>query len=112
MHRIISTAFDLESSAFLETLDLSFYKTPSGEITNGLLLLAFAQTGKRIVLSTEMANLGEVVQALAILSWGYAQSRKPTSLKEIWRYWSGSENPEILQAKYLFFTARLNILLP
>jgi len=46
-----------------------------------------------------MANLGEVEQALAILSWGYAHSRKPTSLKEIWRYWSGSENPGILQGK-------------
>jgi len=112
MHRIMFAAFDLESSTFLETLDLSFYKTPSGEITNGPLLLAFAQTEKRIILSTGMANPGEVEQALAILSWGYAHSRKPTSLKKIWRYWSGSENSEIYKAKYLFFTARLNIRLP
>ena len=88
----ISTAFDIESLAFLETLGLPFYKVPSGEITNGPLLLAFAQTGKRIILSTGMANLGEIEQALAILFWGYAHSRKPTSLNEIWNYWSRSDS--------------------
>ena len=112
MHQIIFAAFDLESSAALETLDLSFYKTPSGEITNGPLLLAFAQTEKRIILSTGMANPGEVKQALAILSWGYAHSRKPTSLKKFGVIGPGVKILKFYKAKYLFFTARLNIRLP
>ena len=87
----ISNSFDIESLAFLENLGLSFYKTPSGEITNGPILPAFTSTGKRIVLSTGMANLGKVEQALALLFWVYAHNREPTSLTEIWNYWHRSD---------------------
>src|SRR5690606_5811348 len=50
----ISTAFDLQSLTFLERLDLPFYKIPSGEITNGPLVKAFARTVKNVILSTGM----------------------------------------------------------
>lgn len=86
--QFISTAFDLNSLAFLESLDLPFYKIPSGEITNGPLLLAFARTGKKAILSTGMATLGEVEQALAVLAWGYCKTEPPGSLGEIWQHWS------------------------
>jgi N-acetylneuraminate synthase len=84
----ISTAFDVKSLAFLQTLDLPFYKIPSGEVTNAPLLLAFAQTGKELILSTGMATLGEVEQALAILAYGYSHSGEPQSLDDVWRFWS------------------------
>lgn len=84
----ISTAFDLQSLAFLQTLDLPYYKIPSGEITNGPLLLAFAQTGKELILSTGMATLSEVEQALAVVAYGYAHEGEPESLEQVWRYWS------------------------
>jgi len=87
----LSTAFDQDSLAFLETLDLPFYKVPSGEITNGPLLLSFARTGKKIVLSTGMSSLGEVEQALGILAWGYIQKDDPESLDQVWRHWSTIE---------------------
>jgi len=87
----ISTAFDMGSLAFLESMDLPFYKVPSGEITNGPLLLAFAQTGKKTILSTGMATLGEIEQALAILAWGYRHQGAPDSLIDIWKHWSSSE---------------------
>ncbi|RCW71162.1 N-acetylneuraminate synthase [Marinobacter nauticus] len=86
--QFISTAFDLESLAFLEVLNLPFYKIPSGEITNGPLLLAFARTGKKVVLSTGMATLGEIEQALAILAWGYVERESPPNLEKIWQHWS------------------------
>jgi N-acetylneuraminate synthase len=89
--QFISTAFDLGSLAFLESLDLPFYKIPSGEITNGPLLLAFAGTGKKTIVSTGMATLGEVEQALAILAWGYCKRELPDSLVEVWQHWSTSE---------------------
>lgn len=85
----ISTAFDLQSLAFLQTLDLPYYKIPSGEITNGPLLLAFAQTGKELIISTGMATLSEIEQALAIVAFGYAHKAEPESLDQVWRYWSG-----------------------
>lgn len=86
--KFISTAFDQASLEFLETLNLPFYKIPSGEITNAPLLLAFAQTKKRLVLSTGMATLGEIEQALAILAWGYNHTEIPESLEDVWRFWS------------------------
>jgi len=72
-------------------LDLPFYKVPSGEITNGPLLLSFARTGKKIVLSTGMSSLGEVEQALAILAWGYIQKDDPESLDQVWKHWATIE---------------------
>lgn len=80
---------------FLQTLDLPFYKIPSGEITNAPLLWAFAATGKPCVLSTGMASLSEVEQALAILAHGYHFSEQPSGLEAVWQFWS---QPEAYQA--------------
>jgi len=68
----LSTAFDFESLDFLvRELGVETLKVPSGEITNGPFLLAHAQTGKPIILSTGMATLGEVETALGVLAFGY-----------------------------------------
>jgi N-acetylneuraminate synthase len=67
----LSTAFDLESLDFIVNgLKLTVLKISSGEITNGPLLLAHAQTGCDLVLSTGMATLGEVEDALGVLAFG------------------------------------------
>lgn len=67
----LSTAFDFESLRFLITdLGLKTLKIPSGEITNGPLLLAYAKAGCKLILSTGMASIGEIDQALAVLSFG------------------------------------------
>lgn len=84
----LSTAFDTQSLAFLETLNLPFYKVPSGELTNGPLLWAFARTGKPLVMSTGMATLSEVEQGLAIVSHALMNNQPPSSLEEVWQYWS------------------------
>jgi N,N'-diacetyllegionaminate synthase len=63
----LSTPFDMESIAFLNTLDMPFWKIPSGEITNYPYLVSIAQTHKPIVLSTGMSTLDEVRDALNIL---------------------------------------------
>lgn len=97
--QFISTAFDLDSLAFLETLNLPFYKIPSGEITNGPLLLAFARTRKKVILSTGMATLGEVEQALAILAWGYLKKKSPSCLSEVWQRWSTPQAGQVVTDK-------------
>ena len=92
----LSTAFDSESLAFLQTLNLPFFKVPSGEITNGPLLLDFARLGKRIVLSTGMATMGEIEQALAILSWGYLIDKDPPSMDEVWKHWGTQDAGRVI----------------
>lgn len=72
--RFLSTPFDLDSLYLLtETLGLDTLKLPSGEITNGPLLLAAARSGRRVILSTGASTLDEVEQALAVLAFGYSR---------------------------------------
>lgn len=66
--RFASTAFDLESVDLLEKLGQPFFKIPSGEITNKPLLVRIAQKGKPIILSTGMATLEEINEAIAVLT--------------------------------------------
>ena len=60
----MSTPFDLESIAFLEKLDMDFWKLPSGEITNLPYLEAIGRTGRDIVMSTGMCNMQEIQDAI------------------------------------------------
>lgn len=65
--KFFSTAFDEESIDFIATLDLDLYKVPSGEITNLPYLRRIAQKNKPTILSTGMATMGEIEQALSVL---------------------------------------------
>ena len=62
-----STGFDLASLVFLEGLGFTRHKVPSGEITNYPYLRKMGSFGKEVLLSTGMANLGEVEAALQVL---------------------------------------------
>jgi len=64
----LSTAFDLKSTEFLNTLDMPFWKIPSGEITNLPYLMKIAQTNKNVVLSTGMATVDEIRDAVDVLT--------------------------------------------
>jgi len=71
--RFLSTPFDLESLNFLVgELNLDTLKIPSGEITNGPLLLQAGQSGCDIIMSTGMSTLNEVEAALGVLAFGLA----------------------------------------
>ena len=63
----ISTPFDLESIEFLNTLDMDFWKVPSGEITNLPYLEAIAKTGKKVIMSTGMSDFEEIVDAVPVI---------------------------------------------
>jgi len=68
----LSTPFDLDSVDLLvEQMKVPQLKIPSGEITNAPLLLKIAQTGLPVIVSTGMATLGEIEQALGVLAFGY-----------------------------------------
>jgi N,N'-diacetyllegionaminate synthase len=63
----LSTPFDFASIDFLQSIDISMWKIPSGEITNLPYLIKIAQTGKPVILSTGMSTLEEVKVAVEIL---------------------------------------------
>lgn len=65
--KFFSTAFDVSGVDYLETLDLDMFKIPSGEVTNYPYLRAIAQKGKPIILSTGMAFLDEIGNAIDVL---------------------------------------------
>lgn len=75
----LSTAFDIESLLFLvNDFKLKTLKIPSGEITNGPLLLAHAQTGCDLIVSTGMASIYEIEEALGVIVFGLLGLKKPS----------------------------------
>ncbi len=62
-----STAFDVEGVKYLNDLGLSFFKIPSGEITNYPYLRAIALCRKPVVMSTGMCSEIEIKNALDVL---------------------------------------------
>jgi len=63
----LSAPFDLESIDLLNDLGLRTFKIPSGEITNLPYLRKLGGLKKKIILSTGMADLKEIENALRIL---------------------------------------------
>jgi len=76
----LSAPFDASSLEFLvNDLKLKTLKIPSGEITNGPLLLAAAESGRDIILSTGMSTLAEVETALGVLAFGFVTNKATPS---------------------------------
>ena len=89
----LSTPFDSDSIKLLDELGLSTFKIPSGEITNLPYLRQIGGLNKKIILSTGMANLGEVEAAIEVLvksgtkreniSLLHANTQYPTPMEDV-----------------------------
>jgi len=87
----LSTPFDSESANFLYRLNMPAFKVASGELTNMPLLLQIAAYHKPIILSSGMANLKEIKEAVrAIYSTGnknlillHCTSNYPAAFKDV-----------------------------
>ena len=89
----LSTPFDLPSVDLLVKKGLKIIKIPSGEITNLPYLEKIGALGLKIILSTGMANLGEIEKALEILEFSgtkkdditvlHANTEYPTPLADV-----------------------------
>lgn len=63
----LSTAFDIQNVDFLMTLGQNRIKIPSGEITNLPYLRHIGSLGKPVIMSSGMATLGEIEDAINTL---------------------------------------------
>ncbi|MTC78881.1 N-acetylneuraminate synthase [Providencia sp. wls1916] len=80
---VFSTPFDMDSIDFLATRNQKMWKIPSGELLNLPYLEKIAQLqieNKEIVLSTGMATIDEIKQALNILKGNGVHSNQITIL--------------------------------
>lgn len=76
----LSTPFDHDSIELLHELGLEIFKIPSGEITNLPYLRHIGSLKKEVILSTGMANLGEIEAAINVLVQAGTERSKITVL--------------------------------
>jgi len=65
--QFLSSPFDLESIDLLDKLGMEIFKIPSGEITNLPYLRKIGGLNKKVIMSTGMAYLDEIEDALKLL---------------------------------------------
>ena len=83
----LSTPFDPNSLEFLLSLKLPRIKIGSGDLTNAPLLHELARAGATVILSTGMATLGEVEEALGVLAHGYSGSNDAPGIEAFRAAW-------------------------
>lgn len=76
----LSTPFDIESAHFLASLGMSAFKVSSGDLTNTPFLRELASFGLPMILSSGMATLGEIEQAVETLETAGIPAEKLTLL--------------------------------
>lgn len=82
----LSTPFDHDSIDLLNNFGMPIFKIPSGEITNLPYLQHIGRLGKEAILSTGMADLGEIEDALEVLMHGGVPKEKITVLHATTEY--------------------------
>lgn len=82
----LSTPFDHDSIDLLNSFQMPIFKIPSGEITNLPYLRHIGSLGKEVILSTGMANLDEVQDALEVLIKAGTSKEKITVLHATTEY--------------------------
>ncbi|NBB51065.1 N-acetylneuraminate synthase [Rhizobium sp. CRIBSB] len=85
--RFMSTAFDMDSLDLLAGLDMPAIKIPSGDLTWGSMLLKAARVGPPLIVSTGMATLEEVRQALAVIAFAISRPGQPSSWADVEAAW-------------------------
>lgn len=94
----LSTPFDIDSLHFLvNDIGMERIKIPSGEVTNGPLLLEAARTGKAILLSTGMCTMGEIEAALSVLAYGYLGEEGGPSAERFAEAYASDEGQRLLK---------------
>lgn len=76
----LSTPFDQPSAKFLaDNFSMPYMKVPSCDLTNAPLLYSIAKDNKRIIVSTGMAKMDEIEQALGVIAFAWEDSAEKPS---------------------------------
>ncbi len=95
----LSSAFDLDTIDLLASLKITTWKIPSGEITNLPYLRKIGAFNQNIILSTGMADLGEIEDALDVLEGPGTSREKITILHCNTEYPTPMEDVNLLAMK-------------
>ena len=91
----LSTPFDYESVDFLlDELQIKTAKIPSGELTNAPFIYAIAKKKKPIILSTGMATVEDIHEALSYIAFGLANK---TEMHEVAEFYKTAEAKGLLK---------------
>lgn len=100
--QFLSTPFDNASADFLlHTANLRTIKIASGEMTTAPLLLQISKARPNIILSTGMANLGEIEMALGVIAFGLLQSDEKPSTTAFMRAYYSEDGQQELKEKVI-----------
>ena len=97
--RFMSTAFDMDSLDFLAGLDMPAIKIPSGDLTWGPMLLMAARMGRPLIVSTGMATLEEVGEALQVIAFALTRGGLPAGAAELEAAFAGPEAQAALRER-------------
>ena len=105
----LSTPFDHDSIDLLNELGLQLFKIPSGEITNLPYLRKIGSLNKQVILSTGMANLGEIEDALDVLILSGTSKEKITVLHANTEYPTPMEDVNLKAMQTIANAFRINV---
>ncbi|MET4560693.1 N-acetylneuraminate synthase [Lysinibacillus parviboronicapiens] len=94
----LSTPFDHDSVDFLvDELQMKTVKIPSGELTNSPFIHYIATKQKKMIVSTGMATMNEIHEALSFIAYGLARPCDDVSIDNVHSFYKTSEAKEILK---------------
>lgn len=80
----LSTPFDFESVDFLvDTLKMKTIKIPSGELTNAPFLYYIATKRRPMIVSTGMATMDDIHEALSFIAYGLAFPKQSVDIDQV-----------------------------
>jgi len=108
--KFLTSAFSAKDYLSIKNLNLNFIKIPSGEIVNVELLEQISKSNKKIFLSTGMASIGEIKDALKILTKNFSK-KQITLLHCVSEYPTPFHHANLLSINYMknFFKVDVGI---
>lgn len=93
----LSTPFDMESVDFLlNEIGMKTFKIPSGELTNSPFIHYIATKKKPMILSTGMATMDDIHDALSFIAYGLAYPEKLVDLAQVRTFYQTREAKSLL----------------
>ncbi|WP_342508848.1 N-acetylneuraminate synthase [Sporosarcina sp. FSL K6-2383] len=97
----LSTPFDFESVDFLlDEIGMSTIKIPSGELTNSPFIHYIATKRKPIILSTGMATMDDIHEALSFIAYGLAYPKNEVEIDAVIAFYQ-TEEARLLLREYI-----------